>query len=922
MMAGPVFGVFLDDYSTDFCGQFLPQGPPCEGRNIWPKISWDIDGDESVLHVVTAEFGGGIGDRQTCSYYRRVGDYGSGNGVWSDQRVIDTVMNVNVSVASSPISDRVAIVWNCPADYKRDTDDEFENQIENDVWYTIVNDNGLDWASNPTNMGNPSIAHLVDNGTYPGGNITNYDPMGDYKAYCDMSSLFALTTDAPNDELQIVWNSRRFIDTSFIYFRQSAIFHWRESTGEIKTVVKADWDTGGICQWYSWALDVAKMTISECDNKLYVCYTQFGDKDHPCYWYDANDNVLLGLLYMSVYDPFYGAWDRPKRVTDLDPGDIPCTPADTLGPGDCHSEYWASMARYGRIDTCQTVPPDDVLDILYIDDIAPGGVIQDESGIWAANPVNWTIYPCRDAVPEPGYSDDAGPGYGLCVNEPILLLGPLDSTNITLTLENFGILDNSPVSISITIDSGGIGNTFITATPNSNITIPKAGGTVPIDIQIKTVNEQDQTTVYATITVTHQAGDTPPTDRIIPMCIMVVYGFPIGQSEIIATACKRLKVYNNGQLSNEGTNASLDFMDPPDPDDCANMYLYDGSPLICRDDGGEAKCYFSVFDAGYGADNALRQNSPMFVDSTTHESYTYATAEFLTADSAIGLISEYFAPKHTDSCSFIIQKLKFWNRTEVTLSGVAVGEVLDWDIPSFDHASNNESSFDAGRELIYQYCCDSDPCDSADTCERFGGIAAWEELPFKNYMTLQNDTFVYSTSNFGNEAPLPDDTMLALMTGNDGFDTTSIDSCEDLFTLVTFDVYDLAPNDTQCVVKILSTSRYDPGAATLKENIDKGNAFIADHEEIHCETFVCDCLPGDANEDGQVNIGDAVYVIAYVFKGGPPPSPYAMCSGDANCDGQCNIGDAVYVIAYVFKGGPPPCTCEEWVAEHGPPLRK
>jgi hypothetical protein len=83
----------------------------------------------------------------------------------------------------------------------------------------------------------------------------------------------------------------------------------------------------------------------------------------------------------------------------------------------------------------------------------------------------------------------------------------------------------------------------------------------------------------------------------------------------------------------------------------------------------------------------------------------------------------------------------------------------------------------------------------------------------------------------------------------------------------------------------------------------------------------CDCIPGDANNDEQINVGDAVYIIAYVFKGGPPPVPYAICSGDANCDCQCNVGDAVYLINYVFKGGPAPCSCEEWLIECGLPLR-
>ncbi len=84
----------------------------------------------------------------------------------------------------------------------------------------------------------------------------------------------------------------------------------------------------------------------------------------------------------------------------------------------------------------------------------------------------------------------------------------------------------------------------------------------------------------------------------------------------------------------------------------------------------------------------------------------------------------------------------------------------------------------------------------------------------------------------------------------------------------------------------------------------------------------CTDLPGDANDDGNVNVGDAVYLINYVFKAGPPPTPYPICSGDANCDCDCNVGDAVYVITYVFKGGPSPCDCVTWLSNCGPPLRK
>ncbi len=83
---------------------------------------------------------------------------------------------------------------------------------------------------------------------------------------------------------------------------------------------------------------------------------------------------------------------------------------------------------------------------------------------------------------------------------------------------------------------------------------------------------------------------------------------------------------------------------------------------------------------------------------------------------------------------------------------------------------------------------------------------------------------------------------------------------------------------------------------------------------------VCDCRPGDANDDGVANVGDVVYIIAYVFKGGPAPQPYELCSGDPNADCGGGVGDAVYLIGYVFKGGPPPCSCEDWVTACGMPI--
>lgn len=62
---------------------------------------------------------------------------------------------------------------------------------------------------------------------------------------------------------------------------------------------------------------------------------------------------------------------------------------------------------------------------------------------------------------------------------------------------------------------------------------------------------------------------------------------------------------------------------------------------------------------------------------------------------------------------------------------------------------------------------------------------------------------------------------------------------------------------------------------------------------------------GDANDDGEVNVSDAVRIIDYIFVGGEPPVLFYLA--DVNLDDIVNISDAVYLINYVFQNGPDPC---------------
>ncbi len=73
---------------------------------------------------------------------------------------------------------------------------------------------------------------------------------------------------------------------------------------------------------------------------------------------------------------------------------------------------------------------------------------------------------------------------------------------------------------------------------------------------------------------------------------------------------------------------------------------------------------------------------------------------------------------------------------------------------------------------------------------------------------------------------------------------------------------------------------------------------------VFANTLVPDFVAGNADGEGIVDIDDVVYLIEYIFGGGPAPDP--IRSGDADASGSMDIDDVVYLIYYIFAGGPPP----------------
>jgi hypothetical protein len=128
---------------------------------------------------------------------------------------------------------------------------------------------------------------------------------------------------------------------------------------------------------------------------------------------------------------------------------------------------------------------------------------------------------------------------------------------------------------------------------------------------------------------------------------------------------------------------------------------------------------------------------------------------------------------------------------------------------------------------------------------------------------------------------------------------TVIDVCLDLGHLP------LAGNGPRNLLPYLQDKRLD---VMIQDDTN------VDYLELIVELCCPDhCIDNRGNVDGDpddiVDISDLVYLVDYMFIGGPPP-PFPE-ETDMNGDGGIDISDLVYLVDYMFNGGPAPVPCDQ-----------
>ncbi|KAA3635257.1 MAG: hypothetical protein DWP97_05065 [Calditrichaeota bacterium] len=671
---------------------------------------------------------------------------------------------------------------------------------------------------------------------------------------------------------------------------------------------------------------MSKMQVSECDDKIYVLWTQHLDPPNGVFddcaaRADGGNGDAVGAtngeLFISVSTDYGLTWDAPRNITNSFSGG--CDPSN--GGADCESDMWPSMASHGRqnnpgedwlsaeiVDPTGSYAGDYFLDVQYINDKDAGSTVKQE-GTWRLSPVKWFRIACIE--PTPSIPNFIYPNY---VGFPTWAK-PGESITIPLTIENNGNVDLI-YSISVEMDNNPgmnwlsvFGLSGMTPSGLANV----EDGLIGLGSGTTTIGGYNGRIIF-----TSNAPSSPDT---LPVYFTVADTVIAPVYDTIESACLALAVSNTGNYGNNGRGGvNMDWVFSGaecDTTGAADVYLYDGSPVISWIDGVDTVAYWSIFGDGWLSSNGFK---PAGLDSDAPYSGTggigaynwYTSGKFVTPDSTIGMKKTWIASTNAGNCDFIIQKLSVWSEDGTAKSGIAIGEAIDWDIPS-DSGAQNTDGFSPIPNLIYQtgaeYNVDT-VCQDSDN--RHGGVAFFESYlngslthtaPFGAY-TGRNDLLVFPADNF-----VPSELYENMQ--NFGFTTTG--QTTDLHTVMTFNnSLSLGATDTVDYWIVLATVQ-DGTVADLQTAIADGKAFItANNYFPDAGNYPCpaDCVGIRGNVDTDpadaIDIADLVYLVDYSFNGGPAP---ATSEADVDASGGLDIADIVYLVNYMFAGGPAPLPC-------------
>ena len=116
------------------------------------------------------------------------------------------------------------------------------------------------------------------------------------------------------------------------------------------------------------------------------------------------------------------------------------------------------------------------------------------------------------------------------------------------------------------------------------------------------------------------------------------------------------------------------------------------------------------------------------------------------------------------------------------------------------------------------------------------------------------------------------------------------------------------PDDLPCFVRVLEdpdglrgVGEVVPSAVTIAGETTSPSVF---HASLTTSLAASPFRRGDVNDDGEAGLSDAMYLVNYLFLGGPAPG--CRDAADTDDSGVLTLTDAIRIVTFLFLGGTAP----------------
>ncbi len=374
--------------------------------------------------------------------------------------------------------------------------------------------------------------------------------------------------------------------------------------------------------------------------------------------------------------------------------------------------------------------------------------------------------------------------------------------------------------------------------------------------------------------------------------------------DTIGTSCTNLTVGNMGNFGNEGIGrVNMDYLDALG--DVADVYLYDGSPVVGYVKDGDTIVNFCVLGVTEADLNGFVPVGPYTPKYDSGACQIFRSGKFVTHDSLIAVEKVWYAPTgHADTCRLVIERISLYANRDTIITGVRIGEVIDWNIPA-DTNTRNHGGFHIVPPVMYQRGSEEDG-QGPDNSLRWGGMDLID--CYHNGVRCGEDPDTVGLWPYGayvwpkapHVAPsngfIPESLYVNMdMSGFRSPDSNNVD----LYTMMAFDNgLTLTPADTY-IYYVGIVSQYQATAQEFDDQVLGAIRWYCDHiAPESCRP----CIWGDVDDNDSLNVRDLIYLYDYLYTGGPEPPRYEQ----ADLDNYETVTgrDLAYLVDFMFLGAP------------------